>query len=194
MFQVSGRWFPSLSWRLYAPALFVWVANYASSHFGWSLPAILTFCFLMSTKSPKLIWRGFTFLFLHRAVSAWYKGRLFTAWHLSSSTRSFVSCSLSWVVTTSFAKVTLGDLCVSSSGRIASSLKRSLNGVTLLLSTQRCYVTKWLRWAPLPIFLWAYCAIFLRCLGELCQFALSTRPLDCGCLTEAKHTFVLICK
>ena len=46
------------------------------------------------------------------------------------------------MVAGSFAKVTLGDLCVSSSVRIASSLKRSLNGVTLLLSTQRCYVTR----------------------------------------------------
>ena len=55
--------------------------------------------------------------------------RLLTAWHLSSSARSFVSCSSSWVIGPSFVKVTLGDLWVSSSGRMASSPKRSLNGV-----------------------------------------------------------------
>ena len=183
MFQVWGSFLPSLSWRLYAPGLLAWVAKYGPIHFGWSLPAIFAFCFLISTISPVLIWRGFTFLSRHRTFSAWYKRRLLTAWHLSSSVRSFVSCSSSWVVAASFVKVTLGDLCVSSFDRTASSPKRSLKGVNLLPSTRRCYVTKWLKWAPLPIFLWVCHVIFFEMPWRIMSFALSMRPLDCGCPT-----------
>ena len=46
--------------------------------------------------------------------------------------RSFVCCSSSWVVVASFARVTLGDLCVSSSGRTTSSPKRSMKGVNFV--------------------------------------------------------------
>ena len=147
-----------------APTLVVWVAKYGPSHFGWSLTAILAFCFLMRTMSPVLIWRGFTFLSLYHVVSAWYRRRLLTAWHLSSSARSFVSCSSSWWFLGICVWVLLvGQLLV---GQL---LRRGVWRVLILLPlTWRCFVTKWLRWAPLSICLWVCHAIFLRCLGGLC--------------------------
>ena len=88
----------------------------------------------------------------------------------------------------SLAKVILGDLCVSSSGRTASSPKRSLMGVNLvaLESEVLCELS-----IHLPLGL--PCNLF-EMPWRIMPFALSTRPLDCGCLTKAKQTFVLIYK
>jgi hypothetical protein len=78
--------------------------------------------------SPVLIWQRLAFFFLKRVVSTWYVQMLFTALHLSSSVNSLVSCSSLG----GLAKVTLGDLCWSSSSSATSSLNSSLNGVNLV--------------------------------------------------------------
>ena len=193
MFQVWGSWLPSLSWRLYALGLLAWVAKYRPTHFGWNLPAIFAFCFLTSTISPVLIWRGFTFLSRHQTVSTWYKWRLLTAWHLSSSTRSFVNCSLSRVLVPSFAKVTLGDLWVSSYGRMASSPKRSLKGVNFVALDSEVLCDHMSEVSSSTHFSLGLSCNLLEMPWRIIPFALSTRPLDWGCLTEAKHSFVPIC-
>ena len=193
MLQVWGSWLPSLSWILYASSLLAWVAKYGPTHFGWNLPAIFVFCFLTSNISLVLIWWGFTFLSRHRIVLAWYKRRFLTAWHLSSSVRSFVNYSSSRVLVPSFAKVTLGDLWVSSSRRMASSLKRSLNRVNFVAldSEVLCdHMTEVSSSAHFPLGL--PCNL-LEMPWRIISFALSTRPLDWGCLTEVKHSFVPIC-
>jgi hypothetical protein len=51
--DIPGMW--QLAARVNALGLVDWVARYGRSHFGWSLPVILAFCFLMRTMSPELI-------------------------------------------------------------------------------------------------------------------------------------------
>ena len=108
--------------------------------------------------------------------------------------RSFVCCSSSWVVAVSFARVTLGALCVSSFGGTASSPKRSMKGVNFVALDLEvlCYqMTEVSSSAHFPLGL--PCNLF-EMPWRIMPFALPTRPLDCGCLTKAKHTFILICK
>ena len=77
---------------------------------------------------------------------------------------------------------------MSSFGRTASSPKRSLMGVNLvaLESEVLCELS-----IHLPLGL--PCNLF-EMPWRIMLFAVSMRPLGCGCLTEARQTFVPICK
>ena len=108
--------------------------------------------------------------------------------------RSFVSCSLSWVVAVSFARVTLGDLCVSSSSRTASSSKRSLKGVNFVALESEVLCDQMTEGSSSAHFPFGLPCNLFEMPWRIVSFALSMRPLDCGCLTEVKHTFIPICR
>ena len=120
--------------------------------------------------------------------------RLLTAWHLSSSMMSFVSRSSSWVLVPCTAKVTLGDLWVISSGKTASSPKRSLTGVNFVALDSEVLCDHMIEVSSSTHFpLGMPCNLF-EMPWRIMLFALLTRPLDCGCLTKAKQTFFPIYK
>ena len=87
----------------------------------------------------------------------------------------------------------LGDLCVSSFGRTTSP-KRSLKGVNFVALDLEVFcdqMTKVSSSVHLPLGL--PCNLF-EMPWRIMLFALSTRPLDCGCLTKANQTFFPIYK
>ena len=90
------------------------------------------------------------------------------------------------MVAASFVKVTLGDLCVSSFDRTASSPKRSLNGVNFVALDSEVLCDQMTEVRSFAHFhLGLPCNLF-EMRWRIMPFALSMRPLDCGCLTEAK--------
>jgi len=94
----------------------------------------------------------------------------------------------------SFAKVTLVDLCASSSGRTASSSKTSLKGVNFVALDSKVLCDQMTEVTSSAHFPFGLPCNLFEMPWRIMPFALSTRPLDCGCLTKAKQTFVPIYK
>ena len=91
-------------------------------------------------------------------------------------------------------KLTLGDLCMSSYGRMASLAKRRLKGVNLVALDSEVLCDHMTEVSSSAHFLLGLPCNFFEMPWRIMPFAVSTRSLECGCLTEARQTFVPICK
>src|SRR6185503_15247857 len=130
-FHEYGSLVPSSVRSLQASGLAIDATINGPSHLLYIFPFCLAFGILRSTKSPSLIFLGFTFLFLHLRVSSWYLPKLIAACILTASIVSIEGLMSSSMFSASSA--VLQDLSFISSGVTASSPYRSLNGVNFVV-------------------------------------------------------------